>query len=97
MLIILDIYELYFVRILIYFCVQEVFGSMDKGQLPSASVLLLVSQSITTVTNLARDPSVRTVLAGDSELWKFSARLIVSFSCIRMQHLFNEITYSISF
>ena len=52
---------------------------MDKGQQPSESVVILVSQSITTVTNLARDPSVRTVLARDSELWKFSARLIVSF------------------
>ena len=68
---------------------------MDKGQQPSESVVNLVSQSITTVTNLARDPSVRTVLARDSELWKFSARLIVSFPCILMQYLFNETAYSI--
>jgi len=66
--------------------IMEVFSSMDKGQLPSASVLLLVSQSITTVTNLARDPSVRTVLAVDSELWKFSARLIASYE----NHLGDE-------
>ena len=51
---------------------------MENENQPTESVLSLVSQSVTTVTNLARTLSIRTTLAKDNELWRISARMIVS-------------------
>ena len=65
---------------------------MENENQPTESVLSLVSQSVTTVTNLARTLSIRTTLAKDNELWRISARMIVSMKLLSAYFLFYSET-----
>ena len=51
---------------------------MDEKSSPAESILMLVSKSITTLTNLARNQSMRKILAADTNVWRTSAKLLVS-------------------